>query len=313
MSLAAPPRGKDGTTTHSPRQRDEASRELLAEIRQIEIYTRRLVSQQMAGQYQSVFKGRGMSFDEVRLYTPGDEPRTIDWNVTARTGEPHVKVYTEERELTVLILMDCGGDMWFGTRGAQKRRVAARLAAMMAFSAVSNGDRVGLVTFGEQVHTYVPPKKGRTHVLRLIDEILTARGEGEAANLKSALDFVNRVARRKVVVFLISDFLSEGASHSLNVTSRRHDLIPLVLTDPSEEAMARVGLVSVQDAASREVSFYDFGGAGARRYAEAQRARDEALLGLFKRYGLNHIRVRTSDTDYAAPLMNYFKLRAKRA
>ena len=136
------------------------SRELLAEIRRIEIYTKRLVNQQMAGHYQSVFKGRGMSFDEVRLYHPGDDPRTIDWNVTARTGEPHVKVYTEERELTVLILMDCSGNMSFGTRGASKRRVAARLAAMMAFSAIKNGDRVGLVTFGSDVKTYVPPKKG---------------------------------------------------------------------------------------------------------------------------------------------------------
>jgi uncharacterized protein (DUF58 family) len=289
------------------------SRELLAEIRRIEIYTNRLVNQQMAGQYQSVFRGRGMSFDEVRTYYPGDDPRTIDWNVTARTGEPHVKVYTEERELTVLILMDSSGNMQFGTQGAQKQRVAARLAAMMAFSAIKNGDRVGLVTFAEDIKTYVPPKKGRKHVLRLIDEILTEEGQGEKADLKKALEFVNRVARRKVVVFLISDFLSNDYQHALNVTARRHDLIPLLLTDPAEEAMAEIGLVSLQDTASAEMSFYDFSKTGSRLYAEAQMTRNEALLRLFKKYGVSHIQVRTHDKDYAAPLMNYFKIRAKRS
>jgi uncharacterized protein (DUF58 family) len=289
------------------------SRELLAEIRRIEIYTKRLVNQQMAGHYQSVFKGRGMSFDEVRLYHPGDDPRTIDWNVTARTGEPHVKVYTEERELTVLILMDCSGNMSFGTQGASKRRVAARLAAMMAFSAIKNGDRVGLVAFGSDIKTYVPPKKGRTHVLRLIDEILTQEGDGEEPDLKGALEFVNRVARRKVVSFLISDFLADHFDHVLNVTARRHDLIPLVLTDPAEEAMARVGLVNVEDSASGHLDVYDFGSAGARRYQEAQEQRNQTLQTLFKRYGVSHIEVKTNDLDYAAPLLNYFKIRARRS
>jgi uncharacterized protein (DUF58 family) len=287
------------------------SAELLAEIKRIELFTRRLVNQQMAGQYQSVFKGRGMSFDEVRLYHPGDDPRTIDWNVTARTGEPHVKVYSEERELTVLILMDASGHMSFGTRGATKQRVAARLAAMMSLSAIANGDRVGLVTFGEGVNSYVPPKKGRSHVLRIIDEVLTSEASG-APDLKGALEFVNRVMRRKAVVFLISDFLGEGAAHALKVTSRRHDLIPLVLTDPAEEKMAQLGLMSVEDAATGEASFYDFGAEGARRYEQAQAARDLALEDLFKRYGLSHIRVKTNDQDYAAPLVNYFKLRARR-
>ena len=289
------------------------SRELLAEIRRIEIYTNRLVNQQMAGHYQSVFKGRGMSFDEVRLYHPGDDPRTIDWNVTARTGEPHVKVYTEERELTVLILMDTSGNMQFGTQGAQKQRVAARLAAMMAFSAIKNGDRVGLVTFGDEVKTYVPPKKGRKHVLRLIDEILTEEGAGERADLKGALEFLNRVTRRKVVVFLISDFLSPDFDQALHVTSKRHDLVPLLLTDPAEEVMAQVGLVSVQDAASSALSFFDFGRAGVAKYKAAQAARAEVLLSTFKRYGVSHIQVKTNDLDYAAPLLNYFKIRAKRS
>jgi uncharacterized protein (DUF58 family) len=288
------------------------SQELLAEIRRIEIFTRRLVNQQMAGHYQSVFKGRGMSFDEVRLYTPGDDPRTIDWNVTARTGQPHVKVYTEERELSVIILMDTSGNMGFGTRGAQKRRVAARLAAMMAFSAIKSGDRVGLITFSGQVHRSVPPKKGRTHVLRLIDEILTEEGRGESADLSMALEFLNKITRRKVVAFLISDFLSPQFDHALNVSARRHDLIPLILTDPAEEAMAKLGLVSVQDAASGSLSFFDFGAHGVAQYNDAQRQRDEALQDLLKRAGVSHIKVSTDDQDYAAPLINYFKIRSKR-
>jgi uncharacterized protein (DUF58 family) len=266
----------------------------------------------MAGHYQSVFKGRGMSFDEVRLYSPGDDPRTIDWNVTARTGTPHVKVYTEERELSVIILMDTSGNMGFGTRGAQKRRVAARLAAMMAFSAIKSGDRVGLITFGQKVHRYVPPKKGRTHVLRLIDEILTEEGQGETADIETALQFLNKVNRRKVVAFLISDFLSPNFDHALAVSARRHDLIPLVLTDPAEEAMAKVGLMSIQDAATGELSFYDFGAQGVAQYHAAQQQRDQVLQDLLKRAGVSHIKVKTDDQDYAAPLINYFKIRAKR-
>lgn len=289
------------------------SRELLAEIRRIEIFTRRLVNQQMAGHYQSVFKGRGMSFDEVRVYTPGDDPRTIDWNVTARTGEPHVKVYTEERELSVLILMDTSGSMSFGTRGAQKRRVAARLAAMMAFSAIKSGDRVGLITFGATVNKYVPAKKGRTHVLRIIDEILTEEEQREESNLEEALQFLNKVTRRKVVVFLISDFLSQTSfEHALNVSARRHDLIPLVLSDLAEEQMAHIGLTSIEDAASGRLSFFDFNRRSALRYQEAQATRDAGLQKAFKRAGVSHINVKTHDEDYAAPLINYFKIRARR-
>jgi uncharacterized protein (DUF58 family) len=291
----------------------QLSKELLAEIRRIEIYTKRLVNQQLAGQYHSVFKGRGMSFDEVRLYSPGDDPRTIDWNVTARTGSPHVKVYTEERELTVLILMDMSGNMGFGTRGALKVRVAARLAAMVASSAIKNGDRVGLICFGDGVQRYVPPKKGKVHVLRIIDEILRFKGDRSAANLSEVLEFANRVMRRKAVVFLISDFLSDNADRALHITAQRHDLIPLVLTDPAEEKMAQCGLVSIQDLGSSEVSFFDFGGQGAKQYERAQLKRKQVLESLFKKFGLSHISVKTDDKDHAAPLLNYFRIRAKRS
>lgn len=289
------------------------SRELLAEIRRIEIVTRRLVNQQMAGQYHSVFKGRGMSFDEVRAYLPGDDPRTIDWNVTARTGEPYVKTYVEERELTVLIMVDMSGSMAFGTVGDEKRRVAARLAAMMAFSAISNGDRVGLVAFTDTVEVFVPPKKGRKHVLRLIDEILRFDPVGEGTDLGAALEFVARVQRRSAVVFLISDFLDDGYARPLHVAARRHDLVPLTVVDPAEEALPDLGLVLFEDAEGGGVFALDAGAGGIRRgYDAAQARRRAARDGDLKRHGVTPIEVRTDARDYAAPLVKYFKVRARR-
>jgi uncharacterized protein (DUF58 family) len=290
------------------------SRELLAEIRRIEIVTRRLVNQQMAGQYQSVFKGRGMSFDEVRQYMPGDDPRTIDWNVTARTGEPYVKTYVEERELTVLIMVDMSGSMAFGTARDEKRVVAARLAAMMAFSAIKNGDRVGLVAFTDTVECFVPPKKGRKHVMRIIDEILRFDPVGSGTDLGEALQFVGRVQRRKAVVFLISDFLDAGYERPLHVTARRHDLIPLTVVDPAEEILPELGLLFLEDAEGRGILAIDSGSLSVRRgYARAQASRAQGRKADLQRYGVSPIVVRTDARDYAAPLVNYFRIRARRA
>jgi len=290
------------------------SRELLREIRKIEIVTRRLVDQQMAGQYHSVFKGRGMSFDEVRAYAPGDEPRLIDWNVTARTGQPHVKRFVEERELTVLIVVDMSGSMAFGTARDEKRVVAAKLAAMMAFSAVKNGDRVGLVAFTDEVERFVPPKKGRKHVLRIIDEILTFDPVGRGTALGRALQFVGNVTKRKAVVFLISDFLDADFERPLHVTARRHDLIPMTVVDPAEEALPDLGLLLIEDAETGEVSVLDTGSATVRAgYADEQKRRTAAREQDLKRYGVAPIRVPTDARDYAGPLLNYFRIRAKRA
>jgi uncharacterized protein (DUF58 family) len=290
------------------------SRELLREIRKIEIVTRRLVDQQMAGQYHSVFKGRGMSFDEVRAYAPGDEPRLIDWNVTARTGQPHVKRFVEERELTVLIVVDMSGSMAFGTARDEKRVVAAKLAAMMAFSAVKNGDRVGLVAFTDEVERFVPPKKGRKHVLRIIDEILTFDPVGRGTSLGRALQFVGNVTKRKAVVFLISDFLDADYERPLHVTARRHDLIPMTVVDPAEEALPDLGLLLIEDAETGEVSVLDTGSASVRAgYADEQKRRSAAREQDLKRYGVAPIRVPTDARDYAGPLLNYFRIRAKRA
>jgi uncharacterized protein (DUF58 family) len=290
------------------------SRDLLAEIRRIEIVTRRLVSQQMAGHYHSVFKGRGMSFDEVREYMPGDDPRSIDWNVTARTGDPYVKTYVEERELTVMIMVDMSGSMAFGTVKDEKRVVAARLAAMMAFSAITNGDRVGLIAFTDSVECYVPPKKGRKHVLRIIDEILRFDPVGAGTDLAQALEFVGRVNRRKAVIFLISDFLDVSYARPLHVTARRHDLIPLTVIDPAEEILAELGLVFFEDAETGRIQAVDTARRGVRNaYERAQTTRSSRRDQEFQRYGVSPIEVRTDAKDYAAPLVNYFRIRAKRA
>jgi len=292
----------------------EVSRDLLRQIRKIEIVTRRLVDQQMAGQYHSVFKGRGMSFDEVRAYAPGDEPRFIDWNVTARTGTPHVKRFVEERELTVLLVVDMSGSMSFGTTRAEKREAAAMLAALMGFSAISNGDRVGLVAFTDEVEVFVPPKKGRKHVLRIIDEVLSLEPKRRGTRLSAALEFVGQVTKRKSVVVLISDFLDDGYERAMQIAARRHDLIPLSVSDPAEEALPDLGLVLLEDTEGGGLMALD---AGASAVRDAWGASVQARLGardrMLSRQGVTPIRVSTRDRDYAAPLLNYFRLRAKRA
>ena len=290
------------------------SRDIIAEIRKIEVVTRRLVNQQMAGHYHSVFKGRGMSFDEVRAYTPGDEPRLIDWNVTARTGQAHVKTFVEERELTVMILVDMSGSMAFGTLKNQKRVMAARLAAMMAFSAITNGDRVGLVAFTDTVEHFIPPKKGRKHVLRIIDQILRFQPEGRGTNLEEVLNFIGRVQRRKSVVFLISDFLDDAFDKALNVTAQRHDLIPLRVVDPIEEALPDLGLVLLEDAETGEPMLIDSGSRRVRdEYAARQQSRNDTFDTQLKRFGVTPITVQTNTDDYAGPLINFFRIRARRA
>lgn len=292
----------------------DLSRDIIAEIRRIEVVTRRLVSQQMAGHYHSVFKGRGMSFDEVRAYTPGDEPRLIDWNVTARTGQPHVKTFVEERELTVMILVDMSGSMSFGTLQNEKRVMAAKLAAMMAFSAITNGDRVGLVAFTNTVEKFVPPKKGRKHVLSLIDQILRFSPQGKGTDLEEVLKFIGRVQRRKAVVFLISDFLDDGYENILNATARRHDLIPLCVMDPAEETLPDLGLLLLEDAESGEPLLIDSGSRGVRNaYAKGQMTAKRGFESSLKKFGVTPITIQTNTDDYAGPLVNFFRLRARRA
>src|SRR5512147_1124073 len=219
------------------------TREQLKAVRKIQIRTSHLVSDLFAGQYQSVFKGRGMEFAEVRLYQPGDDVRTIDWNVTARTGTPHVKRFAEERELTVMLVVDASGSTVFGSRRQTKQALAAELGALLAFSAITNNDKVGLLMFTERIELAVPPRKGTRHVLRVIREILSHRPAGRGTDIPAALEHLRRVTRRRTVLFLVSDFLTPGWKRALRLASRRHDVVAVVLEDPREALLPDVGLV----------------------------------------------------------------------
>jgi uncharacterized protein (DUF58 family) len=289
--------------------------DLISRIRRIEITTRKAVSEQLAGQYHSVFKGRGMAFSEVRLYQPGDEIRTIDWNVTARMQEPYVKVFTEERELTVMLLVDLSRSQDFGSIEKTKGEVAAELAALLAFSAISNNDRVGAILFTDRVERYIPPKKGRKHVLALVSELLTAKPEGRGTDLQEVLSHFSRVSRRRTVTFLLSDFLvpQGGAGElALRVAARRHDLIPVAISDPLEAALPPLGITLVEDPESGEAFHVDLRDRRVRdRYAALVRRQDEARVRLFRKLDLDHVHVRCGE-DYVRPLVAFFRARARR-
>lgn len=288
--------------------------ELMSKIRRIEIHTRRLVNDSFAGDYHSVFKGRGMAFDEVRPYAPGDEIRTIDWNVTARTGEAYVKKYTEERELTVMLLVDMSGSGDFGSVNRFKRELAAELTAVLAFAATTNNDKVGLLLFTDQVELYIPPRKGRRHVLRLIRELLAFKPQNRGTNIKVALDTVNQMLKRRSIVFLVSDFLDDPARYrqALSMSNRRHDIIAVDLNDPMESRIANVGLLTLEDAESGEIVWVD---TADKRWQASFRQRADKLeqekRQTFLRASVDHISVAT-DQDYITPLTGFFQQRARR-
>src|SRR5689334_6036683 len=232
-------------------------REVIRQIRRLQLRARRAVENLLGGEYHSVFKGAGIAFEEVREYQPGDDIRTIDWNVTARMGHPFIKRFIEERELTVMLLVDCSGSNQFGTRLQQKREVAAELAAVLAFSAISNNDKVGLIAFTDRVERFVPPRKGTRHVLRLIRDVLFYQPQHRRTSVQQALDYLNRVVHRRVIVFLLSDFLDRGYEKSLKRTGRRHDLVAVRITDPREEELPAVGLLELEDAETGERELVD--------------------------------------------------------
>ncbi len=288
--------------------------ELFQKIRHIEIRTRRLVNDSFAGEYQAVFKGRGMEFDEVRPYQPGDEIRTIDWNVTARMGEPFIKRYVEERELTVMLVVDASGSGDFGSVRRFKRELAAELAAVLSFSATTNNDKVGLVIFTDQIELFIPPRKGRKHVLRVIRELLAFQPARRGTDIKLALDTVNRVLKRRSIVFLISDFLADPETfrRSLFVTNRRHDVIAIDLHDPLETQIAPVGLVTLTDAETGAVVQADTTSRVWRRaFVRQVDAHRVAVTETFTRSQVDRIRIATTD-DYVAALTTFFKKRARR-
>lgn len=299
---------------------NQATKEILKKVRQVEVRTNRLVNDTLAGNYHSVFKGRGMNFDEVREYVPGDDIRSIDWNVTARTGVPHIKKFTEERELTIMLLIDISGSGDFGSGPGSKRELMAELGSILAFSARRNNDRVGLILFSNFVELYIPPKKGRSHILRVIREILFFQPQERQTDLMNPLDFINRVAKRSCVTFLISDFCLPGdfeealnrLQPKLTITNRRHDLIAIIVSDPREHQLPDVGRLTLEDAESgAQVEINTSDPAVRRGYAELAASRRSALHRTLRTAGLDLLDLST-DQPYLPALLNFFKARQRR-
>jgi uncharacterized protein (DUF58 family) len=290
------------------------STDLIKKIRHIEIRTKRLVNDSFAGEYHSVFKGRGMAFDEVRPYQFGDEIRTIDWNVTARTGEPFVKRYVEERELTVMLMVDASASANFGTARQFKRELAAELAAVLSFAATTNNDRVGLLIFTDAVELYIPPRKGRRHVLRVIRELLAFEPRGKGTDIRLALDTINRLLKRRSIVFLVSDFMADPESYrsALAIANRRHDLVAIDLHDPLEMEMGNAGIVALEDPETGDIVWADTHSQAWRAaYRERMQARTAATSRLLRQAAVDCIAIGT-DHDYTAPLAAFFQERSRR-
>ena len=287
-------------------------KEILKKVREIEIYTNRLVSDSLAGEYHSVFKGRGMEFSEVREYQQGDDIRQIDWNVTARMGHPYIKLHVEERELTVIFLVDASASGSFGTVNQMKGELAVELCAVLAFSAIRNNDKVGLITFTDDIEKYVPAKKGRNHVLRVIRELLYFEPQRKGTNIQAALDYLNKVIKRKAVIFLVSDFMDERYEQALRVTSRKHDVIPVTIADPREEELPSIGLVELEDAESGERLLVDSFDPKVRDAYRALAMQEQAKRErMFRSMKLDRIDLRT-DRPYMQTLISFFHRRASR-
>jgi uncharacterized protein (DUF58 family) len=303
-----------------PADTTKSSKAIMSGMRQLEIRTRRLVNDSLAGAYHSVFKGRGMDFDEVREYSPGDEVRTIDWNVTARAGRTFVKKFAEERELTILLLVDISASGNFGSSALSKRDLAAELASVMAFSAIRNSDKVGLVLYTDRIERYLPPKKGRRHVLRVVRDILYHTPAGTGTDTIKALDVVNHVLHRRAIVFLISDFQSPGdpaltrqaLRHAMRQTNRRHDLVAVHVADPREQELPNLGIVALEDAETGEVLELDTASASVRRrYKEQAAERSRSLVTDFRAEGVDTLQLQT-DAPYIPALQRFFKTRERR-
>ena len=286
--------------------------EIIKKVRKIEISTRKSVNDIMAGEYHSVFKGRGMEFDEVREYFPGDDIRTIDWNVTARTGKAHIKHFVEERELTVMLLVDASGSNDFGSQKQMKGELAVELCALLAFSAIKNNDRVGLMIFTDEVELYLPPKKGRKHVLQVVRDLLYFKPKKQKTNIGEALEYLNRVIKRKSVVFLVSDFLDSNLKKPLSVANKKHDLISIRITDPREEELPPIGLIELEDSETGEKFLVDTFDAKIRKaLSNSTQTENEKIETLFRSLKIDNIHFKTGE-DYTEPLVDFFRRRAKR-
>ncbi|HEY7751385.1 MAG TPA: DUF58 domain-containing protein [Ignavibacteriaceae bacterium] len=288
------------------------TKELLKQVRQIEIRTKGLVNQVFSGEYHSVFKGRGMEFSEVREYQFGDDIRNIDWNVTARFGHPYIKIFEEERELTVMLMVDMSGSLIFGSLSKTKQQVAAELTAILAFSALKNNDKVGLILFTDKIEKFVPPRKGNKHVLRIIREVLSFKPEGKTTNIRSSLEFMNNAIKKRSIVFLLSDFMDEGYEKILRVVGKKHDLIGIVLDDRRENEIPKLGLIKLTDAETKKERWIDSSNINVQRALKKRRGDMIAKRkSLFVSSRLDSIYVTTGE-NYITPLVQFFRLRERR-
>lgn len=288
------------------------TKELLKQVRQIEIRTKGLVNQVFSGEYHSVFKGRGMEFSEVREYQFGDDIRNIDWNVTARFGHPYIKIFEEERELTVILMVDLSGSLMFGSASKTKQQVAAELSAILAFSALKNNDKVGLILFTDKIEKFVPPRKGRKHVLRIIREVLSFEPEGKTTNIRGALEYMNNAIKKKSIAFLISDFIDDGYEKILRIVSRKHDLIGIVLDDKREKEIPNIGLIKLTDSETGTERWIDTSSRRVRDMMFSEHKKKEKVRNsIFIRSGLDKIEV-TAGSNYITPLVQFFRRREKR-
>ena len=287
-------------------------KEVLRKIRRIEITTSRLVTDFLSGQYESVFKGRGIEFDEVREYQPGDEIRTIDWNVTARMGHPFVKKFVEERQLTVMILLDASSSSSFGTTKRYKKELAAEVSAVLAFAAIQNNDRIGLIIFTDRIEKFVPPRKGLHHVLRVVREALYFTPKGKGTDIASALRYLDNVVTRRAVTFIISDFFAKDFKKPLSIANKRHDVVAITIADPREAELPNAGIVELVDAETGRSFTIDTSSEKVRaRYAKKASAMKSERAEIFGSVGVDHIDIST-DKSYIEAFIKFFKMRKRR-
>lgn len=285
------------------------TKELIKKVRKIEIKTKHLSNQIFSGEYHSAFKGRGMAFSEVRDYAIGDEIRTIDWNVTARFNEPFVKVFEEERQLTVMLLVDISASGLFGTRNQLKRETITELCAVLAFSAVSNNDQIGLILFSDKIEKFIPPKKGKSHILRIIRELINFEPTGSETDISVALKYFTQMVKKKSIAFVLSDFMDEGFSDALKISSRKHDVVALKVMDKAEKELPRIGIARFKDLETGETKWINTASKKRReKYRKQAEERDERLRQLFRKSKTDYAEILT-DEGYIKPLMNLFKNR----
>ena len=287
-------------------------KELLKKIQQIQIHTRRLVNEAFVGEYHSVFKGRGMEFDEVREYQPGDEIRTIDWNVTARMGRPFIKRYVEERELTVMLLVDVSASGNFGSIKHLKNEVATEICAILALSAIKNNDKVGMIMFTDKIEKFIPPKKGPKHVLRVIRELLCTQPTGKGTNISVALEYLNKITHRRTISFIVSDFIANDYAHALRIANKKHDMITITIVDPREQELPNVGFIELRDAESDEILLLDTADSLARKeFGALNNRRRQEQSRLFRSMGVDEILINTN-RHHVEPIVRFFRMREKR-